>query len=147
MPTITRRLYDLLYQWTIMLLDTSGLFSYHNPADVYHQSAATFFEAAGAKLTHSFVLAEFVALTYARKLPREPVLNFLESLFAHPEVEVIWVNLSLYQAAIALLAARLDKGYSLCDAVSFILMRQRGITEALTTDHHFEQERFLKLLF
>ena len=130
-----------------MLLDTSGLFSYHNPADAFHASAAAFFEAAGVKLTHSFVLAEFVALTYARKLPRQPALAFLESLLAHPEVEVVWVNLSLYQAAMALLTVRPDKGYSLCDAVSFILMRQRGITEALTSDHHFEQERFLKLLF
>ncbi|MEH2285259.1 MAG: hypothetical protein V7K90_28760 [Nostoc sp.] len=42
--------------------------------------------------------------------------------------------------------ARQDKSYSLCDAVSFVLMRQRGVTEALTTDHHFEQEGFRRLL-
>jgi len=36
--------------------------------------------------------------------------------------------------------ARQDKTYSLCDAVSFVLMRERGIHEALTTDKHFEQE-------
>jgi len=41
---------------------------------------------------------------------------------------------------------RLDKTYSLCDAVSFVLMRQYGYTEALTTDHHFEQEGFHRLL-
>jgi predicted nucleic acid-binding protein len=35
---------------------------------------------------------------------------------------------------------------SLCDAVSFVLMRARGILEALSTDHHFEQEGFLRLL-
>ena len=39
-----------------------------------------------------------------------------------------------------------DKTYSLCDAVSFLLMRERGITEALTTDRHFEQEGFVRLL-
>ena len=45
-----------------------------------------------------------------------------------------------------LLTARPDKNYSLCDAVSFILMRRLGITEALTTDHHFTQEGFIRLL-
>jgi predicted nucleic acid-binding protein len=41
---------------------------------------------------------------------------------------------------------RLDKDYSLCDAVSFLLMRARGLTDALTTDKHFEQEGFRRLL-
>lgn len=45
-----------------------------------------------------------------------------------------------------LLFARQDKSYSLCDAVSFVVMRQRNITKALTTDHHFEQEGFQRLL-
>lgn len=45
-----------------------------------------------------------------------------------------------------LLSDRQDKTYSLCDAVSFVLMRQRGMTGALTTDRHFEQEGFVRLL-
>jgi predicted nucleic acid-binding protein len=46
----------------------------------------------------------------------------------------------------SLLQSRLDKDWSLCDAVSFVLMQQRGVTEALTTDHHFEQAGFVRLL-
>jgi len=38
------------------------------------------------------------------------------------------------------------KTYSLCDAVSFILMSERRMTNALTTDKHFEQENFVRLL-
>jgi predicted nucleic acid-binding protein len=45
-----------------------------------------------------------------------------------------------------LLRAQPDKNYSLCDAVSFLLMRTRGIQDALTTDHHFEQAGFRRLL-
>jgi predicted nucleic acid-binding protein len=47
---------------------------------------------------------------------------------------------------VGLLRARPDKTYSLCDAVSFVLMRERGVAEALTTDRHFEQEGFRRLL-
>lgn len=54
--------------------------------------------------------------------------------------------LCLHREAMALLLARPDKTYSLCDAVSFILMRKGKLVEALTTDHHFEQEGFRRLL-
>ena len=60
--------------------------------------------------------------------------------------ESVWVGEELTNEAISLLKKRQDKTYSLCDAVSFVLMRQRDITEALTTDRHFEQEGFRKLL-
>jgi predicted nucleic acid-binding protein len=45
-----------------------------------------------------------------------------------------------------LLEERPDKDYSLCDAVSFVLMRQYNLADALTTDKHFEQEGFTRLL-
>ena len=47
---------------------------------------------------------------------------------------------------VALLEARADKSYSLADAVSFVLMRAHHIRDALTTDRHFEQEGFVRLL-
>jgi len=45
-----------------------------------------------------------------------------------------------------LIENRLDKSYSLCDAVSFVLMRERHLNAALSTDKHFEQEGFNRLL-
>ena len=64
----------------------------------------------------------------------------------NPEIEMAWVDEGQHRSALRLLQERLDKTYSLCDAVSFLLMRERGITEALTTDRHFEQEGFVRLL-
>ena len=87
-----------------------------------------------------------VALAHARRLSRVAALTFLDDLCANPAVEVVWVDEELHFEAHQLLKKRLDKSYSLCDAVSFVLMRRLGIQEALTTDHHFEQEGFLRLL-
>jgi uncharacterized protein len=70
----------------------------------------------------------------------------MAELLNNPDIETIWVDEPLHRRALDLLVARQDKTYSLCDAVSFILMRDRGIQEALTTDHHFEQEGFRRLL-
>jgi predicted nucleic acid-binding protein len=70
-----------------MLLDTSGLFCYHHRDEPRTDDAQTLFEAAGPKLTHSYVLAEFVALSMARGLPRRETLLFLTALLSHPEVE------------------------------------------------------------
>jgi predicted nucleic acid-binding protein len=67
-------------------------------------------------------------------------------LLDSPEIDIHWVDQHLHREALALLFARLDKTYSLCDAVSFIVMRRHGLTDALTTDHHFEQEGFRRLL-
>jgi predicted nucleic acid-binding protein len=129
-----------------MLLDTSGLMCYHHADEPQHEAAKDHFRAPGRKLTHAYVLAEFVALANARRLPRQPALAFLTALVAHPLVDIVWVNEALHNQGMRLLEARLDKSYSLCDAVSFVLMKERGILEALTTDHHFEQEGFRRLL-
>lgn len=123
----------------MMLLDTSGLFCYHHRDEPQHSDAVMLFHAAPTLLTHNYVLAEFVSLCQAHGLNRADTLAFVADLMDNEGVEIVWVDESLHRAALAFLQARLDKTYSLCDAVSFVLMRIRGITEALTTDHHFEQ--------
>jgi predicted nucleic acid-binding protein len=42
--------------------------------------------------------------------------------------------------------SRLDKEWGLTDCISFIVMEQRGITKALTTDLHFQQAGFAVLM-
>jgi predicted nucleic acid-binding protein len=41
---------------------------------------------------------------------------------------------------------RPDKEWALTDCVSFIVMEDRGISEALTTDEHFHQAGFQALM-
>nr|WP_081431080.1 PIN domain-containing protein [Moorena bouillonii] len=129
-----------------MLLDTSGLLCYIHRDEPQHKKAVQLVDDAGSKLlTHSHVLAELVALALIRRFPRAKVLEFVVDLVDNPDIETVWVDEQLHREAMQLLADRQDKTYSLCDAVSFILMRQRSITDALTTDRHFEQEGFLTL--
>ena len=39
-----------------------------------------------------------------------------------------------------------DKNWSVADCSSFVVMRYSNILEAFTTDHHFEQAGFVRLL-
>jgi predicted nucleic acid-binding protein len=129
-----------------MLLDTSGLLCFHHRAEAAHAEAVQFFQDAPLRLTHNYVLAEFVALAQARGLPRQAALAFVADLQDNTAVQVIYVDEALHRVAVTHLRQRPDKDWSLCDAVSFLLMSEHGILEALTTDHHFEQAGFVRLL-
>ena len=52
----------------------------------------------------------------------------------------------LYQKAFQLFCNRPDKDWGLIDCVSFIVMREKRLSEALTADEHFEQAGFIALL-
>jgi uncharacterized protein len=108
-------------------------------------AAITFFDAARSRLTHSYILAEFIALAHARGLPRTEALAFVADLQDSPEVTVIYVDEVVHREALSLLQERTDKVWSLCDAVSMILMQEYSLAEALTTERHFEQAGFVRL--
>lgn len=129
-----------------MLLDTSGLLCLHFSTEPPHTQACIVYQKATMRLTHNYVIAEYVALANVRRFSRVSVLNFVVDLLGNSDIETVWVDEPIHRAAVELLTLRQDKSYSLCDAVSFILMHQRGVSEALTTDRHFEQEGFVRLL-
>lgn len=129
-----------------MMLDTSGLFAFVNAAESRHEKAADLFVNAADRVTHSLILAELSPLAIKRKYPTASVLALIDELIVDTSIDVVWVDEQLTREGMDLLRARPDKEYSLCDAVSFVLMYRRGIYESLTTDHHFEQEGFVALL-
>lgn len=129
-----------------MFLDTSGLLSLFDRDDALHDVARQRYAEARRLLTHNYVLAEFIPLVTVRRLPRLAAMDFVSDLWDHPLLEMDWVEETIHLAAMNLLRQRPDKAYSLCDAVSFLQMPQRGVMEALTTDRHFEQEGFVRLL-
>ncbi len=129
-----------------MLVDTSGFFSLYDEADEHHQQAVLLYDAAAKRLTTNYVLAEYTALAHVRGVPRSEIIKFSSRILDDKAVEIIWVDETLHRQAVALLRERGDKNYSLCDAASFVVMREREIVESLTTDKHFRQEGFVRLL-
>lgn len=129
-----------------MLLDTSGLLCCFDADEARHSDAVGLYNVANVRLTHNYVLAEFVALARARRLPREESLAFAVDVIGDPEIKTVWVDRLLHDQAMQLLKSQSDKAYSLCDAVSFLLMQRQGILDALTTDYHFDQAGFRRLL-
>lgn len=129
-----------------MLVDTSGFFCLYDGADIDHSRSLELYANSRGRVTTSYVLSEYVALAEIRGVPRSEIVRFSSRILSETDLEIVWVNESLHIRAVELLARRLDKSYSLCDAVSFVLMRERVISDALTTDKHFEQEGFIRLL-
>ena len=105
-----------------MVLDTSGLLCLLHRAEPFHKQACEYYRTAHLRLTHNYVVAEFVALATVRRLLQWAALSFMVDLLNNPDIETIWVDKALNNEAMSLLLARPDKTYSLCDAVSFLLI-------------------------
>jgi uncharacterized protein len=129
-----------------MFLDTSGLLALLDRREPQHQIARNAYARAATRITHGFVLAELVALGNARRMPSKTVLQFLTSLIANPDIQTVWPDETLASEGLALLLGRQGRGYSLCDAVSFVVMRAHNVTQGLSTDKHFDDEGFQRLL-
>ena len=136
---------------TRLFVDTSGWGCYYDDSDPRRQEAMLHYRLAvmdGRRaVTTNYVLAETVALfTSPLRVPRRSMIEFLEGLRASPHVEIVHLDPTLDAQAWDLLRSRPDKEWSLVDCASFVVMQQRGITEALTADHNFEQAGFVRLL-
>lgn len=131
--------------------DTSGWASFFVDTEPYHAKALRLMEQWQQKtrrvVTTNYVLSELLPLLTMRfHVRRERALDLIENIRLDRLVEIVHIDESLDAEAWKLLENRLDKVWSLVDAASFVVMKNRRITEALTTDHHFEQEGFTRLL-
>jgi hypothetical protein len=126
--------------------DTYFFFALMNRRDEAYEAARAFAERFdGRLLTTTWVLTE-VADGMADPLNRGAFVAFLAELQTDPQVEIVAAGQALWERGVALYAARQDKAWSLTDCISIVVMEERGIREALTGDHHFEQAGFGALL-
>jgi len=79
-------------------------------------------------------------------MTRDRLFKTVDSILNLPKIEIVHIGEKSHVQAMRLLRGHLDKEWSLVDATSFNVMRERGITEALTTDRDFAQAGFIRLL-
>lgn len=132
-----------------LFVDTSGWAYLVDRSTVLHHEVQTIYQQALNQrrllVTTNYIIAELVALLTSRsRISRQQIILFVDALKAASQVEVIHVNTELDTAAWMLLKNRTDKEWSLVDASSFVVMTKYGMTEALTTDHHFTQAGFIQ---
>jgi uncharacterized protein len=117
-----------------------------NHRDQFHAAAieASKYHAAHLVTTHSVLVELADALSHPSI--RNAAEKFIRSLLASPDVVVISDVDPWFNAGLQLFGRRPDKSWSLTDCISFAVMEARGIREALTGDHHYEQAGFVPLL-
>ncbi len=131
---------------TTLFADTYYYIAMLSPKDSTHAQAVELTAHLQPRIvTTAWVLAELAAAMSA-PTKRERFLKLFDVLSASDEVKVVPASVELFDAGLALYRSRPDKGWSLTDCISFIVMEREGLTEALTGDHHFEQAGFTALL-
>ena len=116
-----------------------------NRRDQHHERVVAFSrEFRSQILTTDWVLME-VADALAKSECRSRIRDFTLHLRLASGCEVVPTSRDLLDRALELYQQHKDKEWTFTDCVSFVVMRERGITEALTEDRHFVQAGFTVL--
>ena len=126
----------------ISFADTFALIAWLNPRDIDHNRVVAFLDGfTGRLVTTEWVLIE-LADALSAPTARSTVSAFLQAVRTDPLFDIVGYDPAVYQAGFELFAARTDKAWSLTDCISFAVMAERGLSDALTADHHFDQAGF-----
>src|SRR6266516_8063366 len=117
-----------------------------NERDAAHARAVAASRIAGlALVTTEFVLIE-LADALCKPQQRDEVLALCNVVETDPAFTLIRATTELIQRGRKLYGDRADKEWPLTDCISFVVMHDRGVSEAFTADHHFVQAGFKALL-
>ena len=126
--------------------DTSYYLALVSPRDALHARA----EEVSRSLTVPVVTGTWIVQELADGLCAPPArgafIRLFDTLQADPDTTIFEADATLWRRGIDLYRARPDKSWSLTDCLSFVVMADLGISDALTADHHFEQAGFFALL-
>jgi hypothetical protein len=126
--------------------DAFYFFAILNPNVVAHQHALDYAKGHDELMvTTAWILTE-LGDGLASTEKRHVFAQLVARLQADPETEIVPPNEELMARGVSLYNSRPDKKWSLTDCISFLVMEERGIRDALTGDHHFEQAGFTALL-
>jgi predicted nucleic acid-binding protein len=131
---------------TQFFADTSYLVALFSPRDQHHAAALKIVKS----VSPSVVITEFVLLEFANALShvgaRTRAMELWRHLRGNESTEIVPASHRLLQRGFDLYCSRPDKEWSLTDCISFVVMEDRGLSDALTADRHFQQAGFNALL-
>lgn len=132
-----------------VFVDTAAFIGILVDKDENHKSAIEVMSDLRAKKARLFT-TEAVLFELANALSaieiRVRAISFIDTLRQLSSFEIVPTNAELFENALRLYRERPDKEWSLTDCASFVVMRTRGINLAFTSDKHFEQAGFVRLL-
>ena len=127
-------------------VDSYYFFAILNPKDSAHSKAIVFSsQHTGPLLTTTWVLTE-VGDGLARSVRRDAFKRLVSSFRQVGTNQIVATTDELFEKGVALYDERRDKQWSLTDCISFVVMKDHGLQDALTGDHHYEQAGFTALL-
>ena len=132
-----------------IFLDASYAIALASRTDQHHARAvelASWLATAQVPLVTTRPVILEIGNALARQRYRRAAVTLLESIERDTRVDVVPLDEDLYTRASDLYRRHADKEWGLTDCISFILMRERGLQEALTADDHFRQAGFRALL-
>jgi hypothetical protein len=126
--------------------DTFFFLALLNPSDVAHRKALEVSRnLRRRRITTAWVLTE-VGDAMAIGRNRAAFIEFHDLVKQSPLITLVPATEALFNRGIKLFSSRPDKEWTLTDCISFVVIGEEDLTEALTADHHFEQAGFNLLL-
>lgn len=132
-----------------VFLDTAFVLALASPADQYHDKAKELshqIKKEGVELLTTRAILIEIGDAMAGQRRRKAGTIMLESLENDENLEVVPNSEELYSKAFDLFVSRPDKEWGMTDCISFVVMKEFDISEALTTDTHFQQAGFSILM-
>jgi predicted nucleic acid-binding protein len=129
-----------------IFVDTRYFLALLNSHDEYHQRALILADQLDDRLVTTEAILTEIGNSLAKPQWRELAIDTLNDLRDDEEVEILSISPDLFSEALMFYSSRMDKEWGLTDCISFVVMNDRKLTDALTTDHHFEQAGFKALL-
>jgi predicted nucleic acid-binding protein len=132
-----------------IFVDTGGWFALLIRRDLHHSAARRELDQAKHEqrrfVTTDHVLGETATLFKARREGHLAEVLF-ETVFESMACRVEWTGEARFANVRAYFLKHSDQAWSFTDCLSFCVMKELRLQEALTTDVHFEQAGFVALL-
>ena len=130
-----------------VFLDTAYIQGLLSERDQYHAIAQALFphirSAREVWVTEAVLTEVGNALSSSH---RTLAVRFIRLCYQTANIRVVSVDANLLQKALHLYERHQDKTWGLTDCISFVVMAEKGLTDAATADHHFTQAGYRALL-